>query len=183
MEIPIPTNLLGFATALSTSDGRQFKIRSGKGGTLVEIRYFGELMEGAGLIVGPNDGNYPPTPALVVAIAVDTGEEVILFDGARHGYDAMFVEEFDPEVISARAATSVLERSGRTEFEVEVAVFDGIDWDDEEDDFKGEDGAIRLITGEEITPEQLRADGFDAISVEVITPDGQRSEIVAEELA
>ena len=43
--------------------------------------------------------------------------------------------------------------------------------------------ATALTTGEEITPGQLCADGFDAISVEAIAPGGQRSEIVSEELA
>jgi hypothetical protein len=76
-----------------------------------------------------------------------------------------------------------LVRDGHTDFVVEVHLFDNIDWDDEEDDFRDDSGALRLITGQQITPEQLRADGFDAFTMTVIAPDGSRADIVNEELA
>ncbi|NQD41591.1 hypothetical protein [Glutamicibacter halophytocola] len=94
-----------------------------------------------GLIVGDE------VPALVVTRAVDTGEEVVLFDGGRHGYNAMFVDEYDPGDLEARQAETPFELGGCTEFAVEVEVFDNIDWDEEEDELRDEEGVLRLVTG------------------------------------
>lgn len=141
------------------------------------IRYSGSILEEYGLIVDHEQ------PSLVVARAVDTGEEIVLFDAARHGYDAMFVEEYDSDELAERVADTLLERDGVAVFEVEIAVVDNIDWDDEEDDFRDEEGVLRLISGEEISAERLRADGFDALGITVVSPDGIRDEVVSEELA
>lgn len=177
MRTSIPSHLAGHVAVLETDTGRWFGLRSSEGADRFEIRYSGELIAEHGLIVGDE------TPSLVVARAVDTGEEIVIFDEGRHGYNAMFVDEHDPAVLDARQARIVFEHEGRTEFAVEVEVIDNIDWDDEEDEFRAADGALRLLTGEEISPERLRADGFDALGVTVITSDGRRLDIVDEELA
>lgn len=135
---------------------------SSAGGELFEVRYGGTVIE--------------EQPSLVVARAFDTGEEIVLFDAARHGCDTMFVEEFDPSAVASRTADTVLERDGRTAFGVEVEVIDNID-------FRDDEGVIRLINGDAISAEQLRADGFDALSVTVVTVDGTRHVVVEEELA
>lgn len=172
----IPTHLAGHVIPLETEHGRRFVLRSSAGGTLFETRYSGELLPEHGLIVGA------AAPSLVVARALDTGEEVVVFDGGRHGYDAMFAEEHDPESLAARRPDTVLERDGHSAFAVEVTVMDNIDWDDEADDFRDEAGVLRLITGEEISAERLRADGYDALGVTVIWPDDRRGDVVDEEL-
>lgn len=179
MRAAIPSNLVGHARQLRTEldDARAFAVVSSTGGELFEIRYSGTILEEYGLIVDHEQ------PSLVIARALDTGEQIVLFDAAKHGYDAMFVEEFAPETVGARTADTVLERDGQTAFGVEVEVIDNIDWDDEEDDFRDDEGVIRLITGDVISSEQLRADGFDALTVTVITTDGTRHSIVEEELA
>lgn len=95
----------------------------------------------------------------------------------------MFVDEHDQAILNARNPNILYKRNGHTVFELEVALFDNIDWDDEEDDYRGEDGVIRLITGEEISPDRLRVDGYDAFGITVISPDGERHGAVSEELA
>jgi len=177
MKVLIPTHLPAYSIASETESGRRFELRSSKGGEVFTVTYFGEIMVEHGLIVGGD------VPALVLARAVDTGEEVVLFDGGRHGYDAMFVDEFDSGVLDARRADTPFGLDGCTEFAVEVEVFDNIDWDEEEDDVRDDDGTLRLITGEEISSERLRADGYDALGVTITTPDGTRIDIVAEELS
>lgn len=44
------------------------------------------------------------SPALVLAHAIDTGETFAIFDEERHGYDAMFVDTFDPGELDRRIA-------------------------------------------------------------------------------
>lgn len=177
MNVLIPTHLPAHSIASEMDFGRRFELRSSKGGEAFTVSYFGEILAEHGLIVGGD------VPALVLARAVETGEEVVLFDGGRHGYDAMFVDEIDSGVLGARRADTPFELDGCTEFAVEVEVFDNIDWDEEEDDFRDEDGALRLITGEEISSERLRSDGYDVLGVTITKPDGTRIDIVAEELA
>ena len=177
MTTLIPSHLAGHVTILDTDTGRRFGLRSSAGADRFEIRYSGELLAEHGLIVGDE------APSLVVARAVDTGEEIVVFDEGRHGYNAMFVDENDPAVLDAREARAVFEHEGLTEFSVEIEVIDNIDWDDEEDDVRAEDGALRLISGEVITPNRLRSDGFDALSVVAVTADGRHLDVVDEELA
>lgn len=179
MNARIPTNLVGHVTTLESEMDivRQFALVSSAGGRDFEIRYSGTILEEHGLIVDHEN------PSLVVARAVDTREEVVLFDAARHGYDAMFVEEYDAEELAERTAGTLLERDGNTVFAVEIGVVDNIDWDDEEDDFRDEEGVLRLITGEEISSERLRADGYDALNVVATAADGTEYEVVQEELA
>lgn len=179
MTVLTPTHLAGHVLAIDSDEDivRAFALRSAEGGRRFEIRYSGSILEEYGLIVDHEQ------PSLVVARAVDTGEEIVLFDAARHGYDAMFVEEYDSDELAERVADTLLERDGVAVFEVEIAVVDNIDWDDEEDDFRDEEGVLRLISGEEISPERLRADGFDALGITVVSPDGIRDEVVSEELA
>lgn len=179
MTVLTPTHLAGHVVAIDSDEDivRAFALRSAEGGRRFEIRYSGSILEEYGLIVDHEQ------PSLVVARAVDTGEEIVLFDAARHGYDAMFVEEYDSDELAERVADTLLERDGVAVFEVEIAVVDNIDWDDEEDDFRDEEGVLRLISGEEISAERLRADGFDALGITVVSPDGIRYEVVSEELA
>ena len=179
MTVLTPTHLAGHVLAIDSDEDivRAFALRSAEGGRRFEIRYSGSILEEYGLIVDHEQ------PSLVVARAVDTGEEIVLFDAARHGYDAMIVEEYDSDEMAERVADTLLERDGVAVFEVEIAVVDNIDWDDEEDDFRDEEGVLRLISGEEISAERLRADGFDALGITVVSPDGIRYEVVSEELA
>jgi hypothetical protein len=177
MSVLVPTHLAGRTIPQTTDEGRSFRLRSAQGGTQFNIYYSGQLLPEHDLIVDDE------APALVVARALDTAEEIVVFDGGRHGYNAMFVDEHDPQTLNNRVPSQQLVRDGHTDFVVEVHLFDNIDWDDEEDDFRDDSGALRLITGQQITPEQLRADGFDAFTMTVIAPDGSRADIVNEELA
>lgn len=179
MQPLIPSHLVGHVTTIATDDDltRGFALRSSAGGDRFTVSYAGTWLPEHGLIAGVD------YPSLVIARAVDTDEEIVIFDLARHGYDAMFVDEHDPAVLDARRAETHVTLGGTSEFAVEIHVIDNIDWDDEEADFRDEDGEIRLITGEAISAERLRADGFDALGVTLVAADGQRFAIVEEELA
>jgi len=174
MSIPIPTHLAGHAIAEETDYGRRLMLRSSRGGTLFMIHYSGQRWQG--FIVGDE------IPALVIARALDTDETVVVFDGGRHGYDAMFVDEYDAEALDARSPDATLELDGSTAFALEIQLFDNISWDEEDDDLRDEAGVLRLISGEEISSDRLRADGYDAVGITAITPGGERFDIVSEEL-
>lgn len=178
MDALIPSHLVGHVVPLEIEEGsRLFGLRSSAGGEQFEITHCGSWLSEHALIASHD------VPLLVLARALDTGEEIVLFDGGRHGYDALFVEAHDPDILAARRADQRLELEGSSVFAVEVGVFDNIDWDDEEDDFRDDEGVVRLVTGDAISSERLRADGFDSLGVTVIDAQGNRHDVVAEELA
>ena len=181
-----PSHLVGHSVPVDSPEhpeiARSFALGA-PGRVGYEVHFFGDVFPLAPreqLIVASPD---PALPALVLARPVGGGDDVVLFDGGRHGYDAMFVDEHDLDDLSAREASHRLEIDGATTFAITVTVYDNIDWDEEEDDFRDDDGVVRLITGEAIDGDRLRADGYDAIAVEVTDAAGLQTTVVNEELA
>ncbi|MHA7156424.1 hypothetical protein ACX8Z7_00065 [Glutamicibacter endophyticus] len=174
MDAAIPSYLAGHATARMTDYGRKIQLRSSTGGKLFRINYCGTIWRD--VIVGDQ------SPALVLAHAIDTGETLTIFDEGRHGYDAMFVDTHDPAELDGRTADQRLLISAEDCFEIELELFDNIDWDEEEEGLLDQHGELRLQSGELIDAVRLRADGFDAIGITATTRDGTRHEILNEEL-
>ena len=127
---------------------------------------------------------YLEDPVLVVAIAADSGEEFVLFDESRHGYNAMFCDEFSNEVRNSRKANKTyVDEDSESVFEVELMAYYSIDYDDEQDDFVGEDGNVELIYGEKISFEDLKRNGYDYFEVKLTNCKGKQTIPVAPELA
>ena len=57
--------------------------------------YYGDLFEVKGEKLPFIVDNEAGIPCKIVAKDIETGERNIAFDGYRHGYNAMFCEEFD----------------------------------------------------------------------------------------
>lgn len=192
----IPSNLVGHVLPLEDPEAaeiqRSFALSPQAGEAGFEIFYFGELFEpenyldgNAKLIVGTHRGTDQETPAIVVARPFGSAgsSDIVLFDGAVHGYDAMFVQDYDPALLASRRVENQLEIHGETVFAVTITVIDNIDWDEEEEDFFDENSQLRLRSGMVIDGEQLRADGYDAIGIDVLDAYGRSTEILNEELA
>ena len=154
------------------------QIKSSSGNRKFFIKYYGEIMEQYGLIACTDF-----SPALVYAEDVVTGEKILLFDGCKHGYAAMFCDEYSDEQHSNRPTTNTfVDASGCETFEIIVSVYHNIDYKEEMSDFENEDGEILLITGEKIDEVTLLRNGFDVIGISVINEKGERTEIVEENL-
>lgn len=65
------------------------------GNELLEVWYYGDLLtvkgEPQSYIIDSDEA-----PGLVTARDPESGEEFVIFDGGRHGYDNMFCDEHDP---------------------------------------------------------------------------------------
>lgn len=152
----------------STAKGKQFK-----------IKYCGKYADDIALIVDQED-----YPVLVYAEAIDSQEQILLFDYAKHGYDAMFCDEYEEAELNKRQSElQLLDVEGETLFEVLVYAYHNIDYEEEMEDFLNEANQIELITGELITPEDLKRNGFDFFGIDVIDANGNRKTIVEFELA
>lgn len=76
------------------------KLQSPTGGDKFRIRYYGQLYKDAsGLLIGTGFA-----PLLVVAVDVETNDELLLFDGCRHGYNAMFCDTYSEQQRNGRIA-------------------------------------------------------------------------------
>ena len=77
------------------------------GGELLEVWYYGELTRVEGE-AQPFIADTEEAPGMVFARDARSGEEFLIFDGAKHGYDAMFCDEYDAEALASRT----LKRNG-----------------------------------------------------------------------
>lgn len=156
------------------------KLRAPSGQTKFKIKYFGQLHpEYQNLIVGTDD-----TPALIVAVEPTNGQEVLIFDGCKHGYNAMFCDSYSEEKTKNRKADKIYKTSNGTDiFEITISTYNGIDYDDEFRDDVDAVGLIELIGGSKIKFETAKRNGFDALQILGRTDKGDVIEIVSEELA
>ncbi|MER6677521.1 hypothetical protein [Streptomyces sp. NPDC000983] len=153
------------------------RLRSKDGRTRFQLRYYGELLDG--LIVGDD------LPAQVYAVT-ESGQRILLFDGAVHGYEAMFCESWQADRLRTRRAEQVyVDADGEDTFELVVWVGYNIDWDDERQSFADADDPdlVTLIDGRRIPFEVARHAAFDAVSIFATNMRGRATDVVSEELA
>ena len=174
--MPIPTyyeNHVLSGSLKSDADGiRHEFIFAINGNDRLALRYFGEFEQGC--LVARDDA-----PAKLVALDPASGSEALLFDGAAHGYNALFCDEYDADVTANRPLQDLDDQR----YQIRITVFYNIDSEEERDDFCDENGTVELINGETISFAQLQRDGIDAIGIELIDDAGDVREIVNEELA
>ena len=152
---------------------------SSTGNERLEVWYYGDLL--------PVEGSAQPymtegdgAPGLVAARDPETGEEFVIFDGGRHGYDNMFCEEHSPESLAHRP----LRRYGIPASRLVLELGYDIDYEGEKDLYEtDEKGNVKLISGEWVPWEQVKRDGLDWISLYYLNEKGKRVQILDEELA
>ncbi|MDY3317746.1 hypothetical protein PG291_10240 [Riemerella anatipestifer] len=155
------------------------QIKSSTNNRKFKIKYFGNILEKYNYIVGTDFA-----PSLVFAVDIETGEEILLFDGCKHGYNAMLCDTFTNDQISNRPLTNTfIDKFGSDTFEVIVKIYNGIPYDEELEDFQNEDGNVELVSGEIVSADTLVRNGFDFLEIKLINEDGQETVIVEEELA
>lgn len=157
------------------------RVRGPAGSNRFRLLYHGELYDG--LITDDAQG----LPALVYALP-PTGEPILLFDGAAHGYNALFCDTWEARALSARRAERIyVDADGEDTFELVVWAGYGIDWDEEDERVAIADpddpDLARLVNGRRLPFPVVAADGFDAIAVMVTNTRGHGFDVVSEELA
>ena len=157
---------------------RKIKMPSGK--TKFKIKFYGQLHdEHQNLIVGTDFA-----PSLIFAVDTTTGHEILLFDGCKHGYNALFCDTFTDEQIKNRPATNFYkDNNGNDTFEIIISTYNGIHYEDEFSDQVDENGLIELVDGRKIEFEKAKGNGYDALQIWVVNDDDKTIQIVSEELA
>ena len=152
---------------------------SSTGNELLEVWYYGDLRAVKGepqpYIV---DGG--EAPGLVAARDPESGEEFVIFDGGRHGYDNLFCDEQDPAALERRNLRRYDIPASRLVLELGYS----IDYEDEKEDFEpDENDTVELISGGRMPWEQVKRDGIDDIALYYVDESGKQLQILDAELA
>ena len=176
----VPTYLSENVCNLKSDDYLSIDIQSKNGNSLFEVYYYGDLFEVKGEKLPFIVDNEAGIPCKIVAKDTETGEEILLFDGYRHGYNAMFCDEFAPEEVEKRT----LVKYDIAPCKIHIDFGYSIDYEEEKEDYEvDEEDRVTLINGENIPWEEVKRNGFDYISIICQTENGEKAEIVSLELA
>lgn len=169
-----PTHLENHIKDYQKTDFETFSICSSTGSEKLEIWYYGDIFEKYHLIVDTEN-----TPCKIIAKA-ENGEEFLVFDNSIHGYNAMFCDEFDEEILNNRPLQKL-----EIEAEKIIAEFGySIDYEDEKEDYDiDENGNVELINGKKMTWEDVKRNGMDFIMLSYIDKNGQKKTFLEYELA
>lgn len=137
---------------------------SSAGNTDLEIYFYGELIFGkrTPFII---DSEFP---CLIVAKDALTQEEFVVFDGTKHGHDALFC--IDP----VKECECDLERYAHGKGKIAVTFGYGIDYEDEKEEYEFNDkNEIRLTDGSYLDFEKAKSVGFDWITMKFVKKGGK----------
>ena len=133
-------------------------LASSTGNTNLEIYFYGDTVKikKTPYIV---DAEFP---CLIVAKDPVTNEEFTIFDGMKHGYDAMFCNEVCDN------ATRELRHYEYYSGKVQIALGYSIDYEDEREEYEfNENGDVVLMYGA-LDWEQAKSIGFDWLSLKFV---------------
>ena len=157
---------------------RQLKTTSGQ--TKFKIKFYGQLHEEHKNLIVRTDF----APSLVFAIDASTGQEILLFDGCKHGYDALFCDTYTDDQIKNRPATNYYkDKDGHEVFEIAISTYNNFDFDEEMGEEVDEKGFIELNNGTKIKFDDAKRNGFDTLQIWATNDIGATIDIVSEELA
>ena len=156
------------------------RLKTASGQTKFKIKFYGQLHEEyKNLIVGTDFA-----PSLVFALDATTGQEILLFDGCKHGYNALFCDTFNDEQINNRPAINFYkDQDDKDTFEIVISTYNGVDYIDEFADQVDENGLIELVDGTKIEFEKVKRNGYDTLQIWATNDSGKTIDFVSEELA
>lgn len=134
---------------------------------------------------GENKGIITQTdfaPQIVYAVEDSTGSEILLFDGCRHGYNALLCDMFTVEQIKNRPLENLYkDADGNELFEIIISTYNGIDYEEEFADHVDKNGLLEIIDGSKIEFDKVKRNGFDTIQIWAVNEAGKMKEILSEE--
>ena len=133
-------------------------LTSSTGNTNLEIYFYGDTVKSmkAPYIV---DAEYP---CLIIAKDIATGEAFTVFDGMRHGYDAMFCNGASDD--AEREVKLYTHCSGK----VQIKLSYSIDYEDEKEDYEFNENGEVILTYGALDWEEAKSIGFDWIWLKFI---------------
>ena len=156
------------------------KLKTPSGQTKFKIKFYGKLHEEyPNLIVATEFA-----PPLVYAVDSSSGKDILLFDGCKHGYNAMFCDKFSVEQMQNRPVENLYrDQDGKDTFEITISTYNQANYDEEFKEKVDENGCIELIDGSKTEFEKAIRNAFDTLFIFAANEDGKVNDILSEELA
>lgn len=157
IDCRIPSYLKGYLKDIDfTDEVLEATLVSSTGNSNLEIYYHGEGVDDDGYILAGSDY---PSRMLIVVRDPETGEEFVVFDAEKHGYDAMLCNE---QTEFRERDLKKHNKSGK----IRVSIIYSIDFDEEIDELDfDDDGKVLLIDGRHVDLETFKGEAFDSISL------------------
>lgn len=147
---------------------------------LFDIYYFGDLSQDYFIYSKLDKENGQRIPCRIVAKCPKTGDEILLFDGAKYGYNSMFCDTFDDEIMQNRS----LQKLEIKKSKIKIEFFYNIDYEEEKEDYEvDENDYLETINGQMLSWEDVKKNGFDFIRILAIDENEIVKEIFEMELA
>ena len=183
--VPGPTFLVGLTEHISDPQNLhdhewRRRLCSSIGQKKFRIKYYGELFNDKNRLITRTEFSQP----LILAVDIESGEEILLFDGCRHGYNALLCDTYTNDEITKRNPANYYEdKKGNKVFEIIISTYNGINFKDEFSEDADENGLLELIDGKKVTFDFLQSNGYDTLQIWGVNNDEETVEIVCEELA
>ena len=175
----IPTYLENYVKEFRENEFTEITLRSLAGNELFEVWYYGNLFK----VKGEEQPYIVETdiaPELIVAKDTATGEEIVIHDGSIHGYNNMFCDEYDVEVIKNRALKQYPIPASKLVIELTYS----IDYEDEKEDYEiDDDGYVTLIDGRKMLWQDVKRNGMDFLGISYQNENGDLIQFYEKELA
>ncbi len=179
-----PTYLEGYTIPIHSSKEKtgqwRAKVVSPGGNTHFKIKYYGQRHEKHKNLIVETE----IAPPLIFAVHSTTGYTILLFDGCRHGYNALFCDTYSNEQLNGRSAVDFYTTSnGADVFEITITTYNNIDYEDEFSDQVDASGFVELANGNKEQFDMVKRNGYEAINISITDLNGKDVEILSEELA
>lgn len=146
---------------------------------LFEVWYYGDLLQVNGE-KQPYIVDTDTAPKMIVAKDVSTGEEILLFDGTKHGYDSMFCENHSAAQMNNRP----LKQYDMPVSKLILNLGYNIDYEDEKEEYDfDKKGNVILIDETKMSWKEVKVNGFDYIALFFVGADGELIQFLDCELA
>lgn len=157
----IPTYLEKYVKEYRENEFTELTLRSSAGNEIFEVWYYGNLFKVKGE-EQPYIVETDVAPEIIIAKDTATGEEIVIHDGAIHGYNNMFCDEYDEETIKGRALKQYPIPASKLVIELTYS----IDYEEEKEEYEIDDnGYVTLIDGRKMLWEDVKRNGMDFLGI------------------
>jgi len=159
---------------------REMTICSSNGDEIFEVWYYGDLFkvecEEQLYIVDTEEAD-----AVIIGKNIKTGEEILIFDGAKYGYNAMFCDTFNEENVNNRK----LKKLDIPPSKLFLSLGYNIDYEEEKEEYEFDKNGEVILLDEQrrISWEDLLTDGIDYLGLYYIKEKGEKIQFADFELA
>jgi len=184
-RIPGPTFLEGITAHIEQprnllpNEWRR-KLRTAEGNEWFRIWYYGHQLDGRDPLIVATEF----APVLMYAEDTDSGRRILLFDGCRHGYNALFRETFTEEQVENRPLTHCFSDGyGNDVFRVQFSAVYKADYDDMQESSRFRNSIYELKNNAQPDPARVKRNAFSAFRIFLSNRNGETITILSEEPA